>query len=198
MKTVIVTSATTVEPITLAEAKTHLRITSSGDNDYINTLIRAARRRVEDLTNRKMLTQTWKVYFDNWPAGNKDDYFDIPYSPLQSIPTTGLKYTMSTGNSTTFSSSKWETDTVSEPGRLVLDYGYSWPSNTLNNRNPIEIRFVCGYTTPAKVPEELKLAMKILVGHYYENREMVLIGQTLTEIPESVKALISNYRIHTF
>lgn len=200
MKTALLT-ASTGECLTLEEIKDHLRIEygETADDVLLKGLRTAAMQRIETITNRKLLTQSWYVYHNEWPSGDNYDHFNIPYPPLQSIPSSGLRYTKSTGGSTTFSSTKWDSDIVSEPGRLVLDYNDEWPTETLHNNNPIRIQFVCGYgTKSSEMPESLKLAMKILIEHWYENREPFLIGQTISAIPETVEALISDYRVHSF
>ena len=202
MKTVVVTSATG-EPITLEDVKNHLRLElgETDEDDLLNGLIVSARQQVEALTGRKLMPQTWKVYFDSWPEGNKYDHFDIPYPPLRSIPSTGLVYTSSTSGSTTLSSTAWASDIVSEPGRLVLDYNDDWPTETLHNNNPIAIEFQCGYSTTNNIPETLKLAMKLIIGHGYENRENVTVtpsGMNMQETPWAVKTLLAPYRMFTF
>lgn len=200
MKTVIVTSATG-EPIVIGDAKSHLRIDSTTEDTLLYDLIVSARYQVEHLTGRKLMPQTWKAYFDEWPSGNKYDHFDIPYPPLRSIPSTGLVYTSSTSGSTTLSSTAWASDIVSEPGRLVLDYNDDWPTETLHNNNPISIEFQCGYLTASKIPEPLILAIKLIVGHAYENRESVTVtagGVTMQETPQAIKWLLAPYRIFTF
>jgi len=202
MKTAVVTSATG-EPLTLSEVKAHLRISTgeTEENTYLNALITAARREVENLTSRKLMPQTWKVCFDDWPSG---DSFEIPYAPLKQIPSTGLKYTSSTGGSTTFSSTAWAADIVSEPGRLVLDYNDDWPTETLHNRNPIEITFKCGYGTVGGssvhrlVPKDIKHAMLLLIGHWHENREHTVVGPSIAEMPFGVKAILGHYRLYHF
>ena len=201
MKTEVVTSATG-EPVSLDEIKDQLRIErgETAEDDLLNGLISAARDRAETYTGRRLLTQTWKAYYQKWSTG---EYFELPYPPLQAIQSSGLIYKNSTGNSTTVWSSgdsQWEVDTVSEPGRLHLKYGEDWPTETLWNVNPISIQYICGYGTTdrgysSQVPEPIKLGMKMLIGHWYENRENTIVGKTVEEIPEATKALWYPYRI---
>lgn len=203
MKTVVVTSATG-EPITLEDVKSQLRLElgQTNEDEFLEGLITAARQHIENITNRKLMPQTWKVYYDAWPnKKNNYDSFQIPYPPLRSIPSTGLLYTDSTSGSTTFSSTAWAADTVSEPGRLVLDYNDDWPTVTLHNNNPIEITFNCGYSTAATVPETIKQAIKMLIGHYYEHRESVTItpvGMKIEETPWAIKTLLASYKEYRF
>ena len=72
------------EPISLAEAKRQLRREAdfTDDDVYIESLIKAARDVAETLSLHAMLTQTWKLYLDEWPDG---DAIELPKPPLQSV-----------------------------------------------------------------------------------------------------------------
>lgn len=129
-------------PISLYEAKKHLRI-ESDDQDHdaeITALIAAATEEAEQFTRRRLITQTWKAFLDGFP---KEDFIILPFGKLQSV--THLKYTDSDGDETTWDSSNYIVNTDSDPGRITLAYGVSWPTVTLNTSNPIEVQFVCGY-----------------------------------------------------
>ena len=205
MKTVLVTSATG-EPITLNEVKQHLRIstasTAEGDEEVLNALIKASRERIEDITNRKIMKQTWDCYYDNWPASG---IIDIPYTPLISVKSTstGITYKNSDGDTTTLSSTKWLIDSVSEPGKIHLDYSESWPSETLHNVNPVRIRAMVGYGTTSAggtttIPNQIKLGMKLLIGHWFENRENSIVQQSIQDIPNGTKILLQSLRVFKF
>ena len=196
MKTVLVTSSTG-EPITLEDLKAHLRIMpgETEDDDYLNILISMSREYVEQVTNRKLMPQSWKLYLDAWPD---KDYVQLPYGKVVSVPSTGIVYTNSTGDSTTFSSTAWSASTASDPGRVYLEYDSDWPTVTLDNKDPISVEFVCGYSTRAKIPASIKHAMKIVCSNYYENRESIVTGMTVTASIPIVKALLQPYRNFTF
>jgi uncharacterized phiE125 gp8 family phage protein len=195
------TSGPTLYPLRLDEIKAHLRIPEgeTNEDDLLNGLQDAAVEYVENHTNRKLLTQTWKVYFDDWPNG---DSFEIPYPPLQSIPSTGVVYTNSTNDSTTYGSTKWASDTVSEPGRLVREYEEStWPTTaTLHNNNPIAVEFVCGYTTGSNIPQSIKSAMLLIIGDLYENREQSVVGPgwQVSRVSVAAQSLLAPYRNFKF
>ena len=166
MKTQLVTATSSGQTsLLLEDIKNHLRIPvgETDEDDFLIGLHNSAQEYVENYTNRKLLTQSWNVYFDDWPDG---DSFEIPYPPLQSIPSTGVVYTNSTNDSTTWGSTKWSYDAVSEPGRLVREYEESsWPTTaTLHNNNPIAIEFVCGYTTASNIPQSIRQAMLLIIG----------------------------------
>lgn len=174
------------EPLTLAEAKLHLRVDVADDDTLITALIVAARQYCESVLWRALMPQTWEFYLDEWPC---DDEIELPKPPLQSV--TSVKYTNSVGATTTMSAGDYTVDTASEPGRVVLNYGTWWPTVTLATANPIAIRYVCGYADAVHVPETIKAAMKLLIGHLYENREAVVAGLIVTSVPLAVESLLS-------
>jgi uncharacterized phiE125 gp8 family phage protein len=193
MKTTIKT-APTKEPITRTLFKEHGRITTTDDDDYIDNLIKAVRRQVEQVTGRALITQTWEYFMDGWPRG---DYFKLPYPPLQSV--TSVKYLESDATISTMSSGEYIVDTDSEPGRVVLDYGESWPSETLLPANPIYTEFKCGYgDNRLDVPDDIRHAMLMLCAHYYEMREPTITGTILTPVPDTVDRLLADHRRSRF
>ncbi len=202
IKTTVVTSATG-EPVTTAEILDHLRISTTDENDLLDALEIAARQRAESMTGRRLMPQTIKTYRNQWPGSG---CAALPFAaPLQSIPTTGVVYKMSTGNSTTFSSTAWIADVVGEPGSLCLEYNSDWPSDTLHNVNPISIEYKVGYSTAGAstdgtvergaVPQGIKLAIKMMVGHWYENREDTHTRFYVNDIPLASRALLSPFKV---
>jgi len=177
-----------VEPVTLTEVKLHLRLNSDSTEDSLLTiLIKAAREYCENYTGRAFATQTLEMYLDQFPAC---DYIILPRPPLQSV--TSVIYKDSTAVSTTMTATtQYITDTDSDIGRVVLPYGLSWPSFTAYTVNPIKIQFVCGYSL---LPDSLKEAMLLLIGHWYANREAVLTGTVSKDIEFATKALMAQYR----
>lgn len=129
-------------PVSLNQAKAHLYIdTTDTDHDsYINTLINVAVSESERFTGRRFVSQTWKAFVQAWPAC---DFIELPFGQLQSV--THVKYTDSDGAESTLSTEDYIVDTDSDPGRVILAYGESWPTVTLYPSNPIEIQFVCGF-----------------------------------------------------
>lgn len=179
-----------VEPVTVAEAKTHLRVDHADDDVYIAALIAAARETVENWTNRSLTNQTYELVQDGWPAG---DTFYLPRSPLQSV--TSVKYKDSAGDESTLSSAAYLVDTDALPPRLRLKSGQTWPSVVLLEASAIRVRFVAGYGAAASaVPAALKQAVLLLVAGMYENRENETTART-TEIVIGAMALMTPYRV---
>lgn len=181
----------TAEPISLAEAKAHCRIYGSDDDGLIAGYIMAARSIVERAYNLALITQTWDMTLPCWP--DPCGHFLLGLSPVQSV--TSIKYYDTANVQQTLSATAYDFDGAQEPARVTLAFGYVWPMHYVRLA-PIAIRFVAGYgSQPGSVPEPIRLALLLLVGHFYENREAVLVGQTAADLPFGVDALLSPYRV---
>jgi len=194
-------TAPSVEPITAAEAKTHLRVTHSSDDTYIASLIIAAREYVENYLGRALVQQTWDLKLDEWPSFP----FEMPKPLLSSV--TSIKYYGTDDTEYTWAATNYVVDTDSVPGRIDLAYGISRPTTALRDMNGVIIRFAAGYaplvgdppvvTTDyrANIPTAIKQALFLLVGHWYENREEVVTGAVVSKIPQVSEALLAPYRL---
>lgn len=177
------------EPVGLETAKLHCRVDIDDDDTLIEGLIQTAREWVEDVARRALITQSIDLVMDAFPGVS---WINLPRPPLQSV--THIKYTDSDGNESTFSSDSYMVDTYEEPGRIVLNDGYSWPGDTLRAANGVTIRFVAGYgDEPEDVPQKYRQAILLLVGHWYENREAVSLDMVrggAMPVPMAVKSLV--------
>ena len=185
-------TAPAAEPISLDEAKRHVRIDidETDHDDYLHDLITAARDQVEMITWRKLITQTWYAYLQDWPKGT---YIELPFGKLQSV--TAIKYTDVDGDESTWDSDEYIVGTDYQKGRVTLADGYTWPNETLYPSNPVEIEFVCGYGLAVSVPAQIKHAMKMIISELFENREITIIGTIFKEM-ETVNNLLSNFRLN--
>jgi uncharacterized phiE125 gp8 family phage protein len=175
MATKLIT-APILEPLTLTQAKEHLRVDYTDDDTYITALITVARRYCENYQNRAYITQTWEVTFDSFPQTP----FDVPKPPLQSI--TSIKYYDTTDTENTYSSSNYYVDTYSQRGRVSLNHSITWPGTTLRPINGVIVRFIAGYGALATdVPNEVIHAMKILIAEWYENRTPIGDNMPISE-----------------
>ena len=156
--------------------------------------IHAAVNHLEVISNRRFLSQTWKMFLDEFPAGG---VISVPYAPLVSV--THIKYTTTDAVQHTFASSNYGVSTARTLGQIILEYSKDWPTETLRYTDPIEIQFVVGYTNAAAVPNQIKQAIKMLAAHFYEHREAVALGTTAavdeSELPFAVSALIAPWRV---
>jgi len=173
-----------VEPITLAEMKTYLRIADDDAEDaLVAGLIKAARLMVEAASRRILIEQRWRVMMDRWPQGK---VVMLPLSPLIAVET--IKVFDASGEPTEIASETIDSDAVSEPPRIAVS---SAPEPGLT-RNGIAVELRAGYgSAPGDVPATLRLAIKILVARWFENRGDVAGEQTFP--PEAI-ALIAPFQ----
>ncbi len=182
-------TAPAAEPVTLTEAKTHCAVDGNDHDTLLTSLIQAAREYAEGYQNRALVTQTWELVLDDWPA---EDYIEIPLPPLQSI--TSIKYKDTDGTETTLGTDQYIVDTDSFLGRAALAYNCSWPTTTLYPVAGIRIRFVAGYGLAASVPQATKQALLLLIGHWFANRETAS-ERSMQDIPFATKALLDLNRV---
>jgi len=193
MNTTII-SAPAIEPVTLSEQKAHMRISVPDEDSLIQSLIVASRIIIEKFTGVRMITQIIKGVLDTFPS---DDTIILPLAPVISVDE--IKTIDTNGAEAVFPSTKYEVDLVSIPNRIKLKNGESWKEPSIYREvNGVEIIFTCGYGSVASnVPEDLKLAIKLLASHFYENREATVFTaiKRVEELPLGVRYLISPYRL---
>lgn len=174
------------EPVSLANAKLHARVTTTDDDDLITWLIVTAREAAEAHTKRQLMSATYTLTGDDFPSS---DTIYVPRPPLQSV--SSIVYYDSNGDQQTWGGANYQVDSTSEPGRIVLASGISWPNVETDKVNAVTITFTAGYADADSVPETIKQAMLLLIGHWYEHREEVLVGVVPTELPVAAKHLLA-------
>jgi uncharacterized phiE125 gp8 family phage protein len=178
------------ECVTLAEAKAHLRVDGVDDDALITALITAARLDAEARMQRTLVETSWELHLDGFPA---DGCMRLHNPPVQSI--THVKYYDSTGAQQTLAPSAYVLDAASEPARLMLSYGQSWPA-TYARPGAVQVQYLAGLPAAdkAKVPETIKAWIKLRLGTLYANREQIALGVSVAEIP-FVDALLDPYKV---
>ena len=193
------TTAPAVEPVSLSEAKLHLKLATTEaeaaaytvEDAWLTRNLAAARTQAEQETGRRFITQTLTYYLSRWPD---ERYIKVPYPPLQSAIVT---YRLTDDDDYDETLSTADTDIVSEPGRIILQPSESWPSGTLYTDKPIKIVFICGYGLAVAVPENIKSAILLKISDLYENRGEVVVGVSVGRIEGAVDSLLRQYQIHT-
>lgn len=182
------------QPVTIAEVGLHLGIFDTEPHeDLLALYIKTATALCEQILQRKLITQTWKMWLDHWPVDIK-----VFFGDLQSV--THVKYTDRDGDRFTVDPLIYTVDTSSVPGRIVLNSGECWPTDTLHKVNPIEVQFVTGYgATAANVPDDIRNALLLTVAHFEANREPFLVSQgvssSVLNIPWAAATLLQNHRV---
>lgn len=182
------------EPLTLAEVKAHLRVDLADEDVLITALIQAAREHVENFTHRALITQAWDLMLDGFPRG---DAIWLPKAPAISV--TSVSYVDSTGASQVWSPALYITDIPVGPtaqrARIAPAYNQYYPV-TRSVMNAVTVRFMAGYGASAAVPSAILASMKLLIAHWYQSREAVLVGlrAAAIEIPVGIDALLWPYK----
>ena len=174
--------------VTLAEAKLWAKVTAADDDALITSLIAAAEEYAEEFTRRRFVHSTETKVLPRFA-----DPIELPRSPLSSV--TSIIYINTAGTTASVATSVYSVDTAVEPGLIRLAYGQSWPT-TRDVYNAVTITHVVGYSADAtSVPDGIKTAVKMLVAHWYEHRESVVVGTITAEVPMGVKALLWQFRV---
>ena len=177
-----------VEPVTLAEAKLYLRVENDDDDDLIGALIAGSRIHVEAQTRRALITQSWRLVRDAWPASGRIAILPVPLASV-----TAARIYHADGTTQSIDTSGFVLDKASAPALIAFANGAP-PAPGLPLAG-IEIDITVGYgAAGANVPEALRQAIRLLVAHWYENRAIAAIGQ-LAVLPSTVAALIAPYRV---
>jgi uncharacterized phiE125 gp8 family phage protein len=171
------------EPITLDEAKLHLRVDSAADNVLITALIATARLLAERYTGRVLITTVMEMVYDD-----ADESFELPYPPLKEL--TKIETISDAGVITEVSSAIYDVNlSTNTPGRVKLKNGNTWPTH--RGFASFIVTFKAGYgDTAADVPDLIKQAILQTIAHLYENR-------SAQDMPAGAKALLASYRVYT-
>jgi len=187
----VVSVEPTEEPVTRTEVKAHLRIDTTDDNTLLDTLISAARHYAENFTRRAFVTQTLVLRMDAFPATD----IELPRAPAASV--TSIAYIDTDGATQTWAAENYTVDVNTKPARIVLAYDKSYP-DTRTVINAVTVTYVAGYGDATTVPQGIKLAIKSLVGHWYENREGSTYHDKVHLVPLAIDALLTQYSIPEF
>jgi uncharacterized phiE125 gp8 family phage protein len=185
----ILLNAPSSEPISLVEAKLYLRVEHDDDDDLIAALIAAARVQVEAQTRRALITQTWRLVRDAWPAGGA-----LPILPVPLREVTAIGVYDADGMIHALDVEDFQVDRASAPAMLTYLRGAPRAPDRL--RAGIEIDIEAGYgDAGVDVPEPLRQAIRLLVAHWYENRRIIASSGEAASLPASVSALIAPFRV---
>lgn len=179
-----------VQPVSPAEAKLHCRVRSAAEDALIDSLIGAAVAHLDGYTGilgRCLISQVWRQDFAGWGGCLR--------LPFPDVAEHVVTYRDADGNEATLSSDHY--DLIEDSTSAVLLYRDAFAAPTLygDTVQPISVRYTAGYgAEAADVPQAIRVALLLLIGHWYENREAVITGTIASELPMAVDALIAPYR----
>ncbi len=179
------------EPITLVQAKQHLRVDHSDDDDLITALISAVRLQIDapkGWLNLALPVQTLEITLDTFPCNE----IKVPWPPLRSV--VSIKYDDPDGIEQTLSPTRYSVDARSQPGWILPDEN-GWPSTSelINAVNAVRVRFECGHD---EVPAPIMAWMLLNIGSLYANRETIVIGQPVASLPGHILNMLSTFRAY--
>jgi len=184
----VITAAPAAEPISVAEAKAHLRIDADDEDALIASLIVAGRTLIERNLGLALVTQGWSYFLDHWPERG---CISLPLTPVQAV--SAVTVYDEDGGASVLDASSYAVDVLSAPARLTLTS--ATPSVGTRLFNAFEVAFTAGYGDAASdVPQPVRQAVLLLVAHWFEHREPVEFGAGPQQVPAIVAGLLQPYR----
>jgi uncharacterized phiE125 gp8 family phage protein len=185
------TTQPVVEPVSVAEAKAHLRVDSDEDNFYIASLLSSAREWVEVYLDRTLIQTQWTVRLDGFPI----DDIELPRPPMSQTQTAVvITYTSEAGAVATLSSDLYRVDRSATPGVVRPLQTGNWPSH-MDDANAVTITWWAGYGADGKsTPAPIRHAILMLVGFWFENRSAVNVGSISKQLEFAVDFLLSSQK----
>lgn len=190
--------APALDPVSLSEAKAHCRVGIDTDDGLIAGYILAARQHVEREVGRVLITQRWDYMVDRcwpkaWDGACYRSRIVLPLPPLLSV--VSIQYIDDQGATQTLATDQYRVIKGEMFGYVEPAFGVSWPAVRAVS-DAITVRFEAGYgASPGAVPEPLRQAILLLIGHWYENREAAGPNVT-TLIPLGFDALVASFRTY--
>lgn len=164
------------EPISLADAKLHLRVDGDTEDTLITMLISSAREAAEHELGRALITQTWELVLDAFPAAE----IEIRAAGVLSI--VSIKYLDAAGAEQTLDSGAYALDAETAPAYVLPAAGEEWPG-TADSANAVRVRFTAGFgASGSSVPANIRHWMLLHIGTGYRNREHQAQGVSVAEL----------------
>lgn len=174
-----------VEPISLQEAKDHLRVVYDDEDDYIASLIVAARQMAEGKLNRTITQRTIEAGFSRW------DELVLRKPPVISVES--ITYTDENGDEQVLED--FALRTRGHVAKIAFPYGAVAPALARQDE-AIVVRYTAGYPV-GEVPGPIIQWMKLQIGTMYQQREGVVVGVSVSAVPEEVtKWMLHPYMVY--
>lgn len=184
----ILTSGPAAEPVSVDEAKAHMRVDGAGEDALISSLILTSRLHIEAALGLALIDQSWKLVLDRWP---KDGRITIPIAPVREV--TAIHVRNAQGDAELIDAGSYEVALAGRHPAIVTNGAEgSRPGVRVGG---IEISLNAGYGASANdVPAPIRQALLMLVAHWYEHRDPIEIGAPQTSVPHSISRLLNPYR----
>jgi uncharacterized phiE125 gp8 family phage protein len=186
----IVTVKPDGHPLSVFEAKRQLRIEAedTDQDDHIADLCAAAHRKIERELGYPILLQTRETHLSHFPRG------PIWLGGGDSPSVLSILYRDTANAVQTLDPAKYAVDAVSRVAQVYPAPSTTWPS-TVNTPSAVVVEWRAGWQKPSDVPEDLIHAMKLLIGHWDQNREAVVVGTISSEVQMALDDLLFQFRL---
>ena len=188
-------TASSTRAVSVADFKSHARISTSADDTYIETLLDSAQQFIERNFGggRQLLSTVYDLVMDEFPASDAPIYLPRPPATLSSSTNVTITYYNTTAATTTVDEYLLLKPTHGQ-AYLVPEPIELWPSTVATRPDAVTVRYTAGYgTSETAVPAGVRHAVKMLASHWYEMREPVITGTIASDVPLSVTALLQSY-----
>ncbi len=187
----VLTTPPAAEPVSLADAKLHLRVDSTDEDSLISRAIQSAREYAETFTRRQLVAAAYRLELDRAPCSGRWAAIPIPRPPLASVESVRYRKP-GAADYTEIDPARYAVDTASVPGRVILLDG--WPALDTERPAALVVEFTAG-TEPEAVPAGIVDAILVMVGDAYENRSSVIVGTVSSQIARTADRLLSPYAV---
>ena len=187
MRSYKVTDPASTYVLTTSEVKEHLKIDSSVEDTYIDSLIIAAQNSCEEYTNRFFIDTTLNQYCDTW-----EDAKELLKNHVRSV--TEITYYDSDNSLQTLATSVYTYDSALMPTRIALKPSQSFPA-IVDKINAVIVEYDVGAASASAVDNAIKQAVLLTIGNWYQNRAAVIVGRQVNALPMSAKYLLDQYRV---
>jgi len=175
------TTEPAVEPVIVGRLRSALVIDSNDRDGELKLRIQEATDVLEREFGTALITQTWQLQLDGFPAGG---CIRLPHPPLQAV--TSIQYVDAAGDTQTWDAADYRVDAFSEPGRITPAYDKVYPI-TRAVMGAVTITYTAGYgDAESDVPFSARAAVQLLAADLFRNPETVLQGVSITELPSSL------------
>lgn len=185
----VLTTPPQSEPFTPAQAKAHLEVEHSDDDAMIDAFVAAARSSVEAVLKASLLPTVWTYKTDGFPLEIR-----LPVGPVLDASLVVVKYIDDAGVEQTLATDDYQVS-VGETGVIRAAYGKTWPS-TRPEMDAVRVQFTAGWASADDVPRAILAALRLMMGHLYEHREAVNIGNITSELPLAYRNLLVPFIRH--
>ena len=180
----LITDVTT-QPLTLSQVKSWLNIEAACTefDTMLTELIPVARQKVEDVTNFKLGGATLEFVF---PRFDSELWLEI--ATIETVES--VKYYDGVNDIQTLAPELYETQLIEFPYMILPAFNVTYPL-TYTRHDAVIVQVVTGND----YPKPLLTAMKMILGHWFENRQDVIIGHGATEVPQASQDLMNIYKL---